>query len=281
MRPAVVVLAAVAVTALLVLTVPDDRGTTPDQREHEAAEPAEVRATLRRSSLFEPIRALALDLSSGGGVAVDAVRLDSPLFAPLPAEARGTALRLDGAPVTVPVPFGPAVCDDPVDRPTEVVATTGRREVRVAVEEEPAGILASIHDRECAVAAVRDAVELRLRDGWARTADRTAAGPFEVVQRHAGAEATVEEVRGNVIFTVDPPPADGPLAAVDDSRPAAAPTITVSASRCDPHALIEYKRTFIFAAWVALGDGAAVRVDVVAEGSALAALTEVREACLG
>lgn len=280
MRPAVVALA-VAVTALLVLTVPDDRGTTPDRMEGEAAEPAEVRATLRRSSLFEPIRALALDLSSGGGVAVDAVRLDSPLFAPLPAEARGTALRLDGAPVTVPVPFGPAVCDDPVDRPTAVVATAGRREVRVAVEEEPAGILASIHDRECAVAAVRDAVELRLRDGWARTADRTAAGPFEVVQRHAGAEATVEEVRGNVIFTVDPPPADGPLAAVDDSRPAAAPTITVSASRCDPHALIEYKRTFIFAAWVALGDGAAVRVDVVAEGSALAALTEVREACLG
>jgi hypothetical protein len=68
---------------------------------------------------------------------------------------------------------------------------------------------------------------------------------------------------------------------VDDSRPAAAPTITVSASRCDPHALIEYKRTFIFAAWVALDDGAAVRVDVVAEGSALAALTELREACLG
>jgi len=285
MRPAVVAaavaVAAVAVAALLVLAVRDDRGGTPDRVGDEAAAPAaDVQATLRRSSLFEPVRALALDLSSGGGVAVDAVRLDSPLFAPVPAEARGTALRLDAAPVTVPLPFGAAVCDDPADRPTEIVATAGGREVRVAVEEEPTGVLASIHDRECAVAAVRDAVELRLRDGWARTADRTAAGPFEVVQRHAGADATVEEVRGNVIFTVDPPPAGGPLAAVDDGRPGAAPTITISASRCDPHALIEYKRTFIFAAWVALGDGPAVRVDVVAEGSALAALTELREACL-
>jgi hypothetical protein len=68
---------------------------------------------------------------------------------------------------------------------------------------------------------------------------------------------------------------------VTDQRPAAAGQIAITASRCDPHALIEYKRTFIFSAYVEVDGGEPVRVDIEATGGARSALEELLRSCIG
>src|ERR671913_8344 len=69
--------------------------------------------------------------------------------------------------------------------------------------------------------------------------------------------------------------------AVSNDRPSASAPITITASRCDPHALIEYKRTFIFTASIQMDSAEPARVDIKAEGAARRALEDLLTSCLG
>jgi hypothetical protein len=88
-------------------------------------------------------------------------------------------------------------------------------------------------------------------------------------------------VEGNVIFTVSAATASPRVLAVSDEHPTASAPIAITASRCDPHALIEYKRTFIFTASIRLGDDEPARVDIKAEGAARRALEDLLTSCIG
>lgn len=256
-----------------------------------------VRATLQRSRLFEIQRGVRVNLSNDGDedVRVDAVQLDSPWFESVAPEPRDPVLRAGDGPVAMPLSFGEARCGDGTDDPTLVVLTVDGDELTVVAEESPPGLLAGLRDAECEVASVRERVELRLGDRWERTGPRTVAGAIEVSQLERGAAVSVTGVEGNVIFDLDLAAADtsadpsatpsvgpsGPLAEVDDDRPTAGVEVVLTASRCDPHALIEYKRTFTFVALVDTGEGEPVRVDVTAEGVAQEALQTSLNACIG
>lgn len=257
-----------------------------------AADRSDVQATLQRSRLFETQRGVRVNLSNEGerDVRVEAVRLESPWFEPVPSDPRDPVLRADDGPVAMPLSFGEARCEGDTDDPTLVILTVDGEEVTVTAEESPPDLLAGLRDAECDVAAVREQVDLRLGDRWERTAPRTVVGAITVSQLEAGAAVTVLGVEGNVIFDLDlvaagppDPPLDPPdaLAEIDDDQTAATIEIALTAARCDPHALIEYKRTFIFVALVDTGDGEPVRVDVTAEGAAQRALQASLAACIG
>jgi hypothetical protein len=152
-------------------------------------------------------------------------------------------------------------------------------EVRVPVTEHPEGMLAALHERECAAAAVLDDVDLALDGTWTVVDPYTATGRLTARQRTAGAEVEVDEMLGNVIFGVTTA-TTAPVLTVDDAQPTASVEVTVSSARCDPHALTEYKRTFVFVVVVALGDDEPVRVDVRAEGAAHDALGQILTSCV-
>ena len=57
--------------------------------------------------------------------------------------------------------------------------------------------------------------------------------------------------------------------------------MSITASRCDAHALIEYKRTFTFLALVDVGKDRPLRLDVKAEGDTLRLLEDVLTRCIG
>lgn len=261
----------------------DDAATRDAPAAGEAAltSDAELDATLQRSTLFETRRSLLLTLRSGGvgDVQVGTIQLETPLFEPVPPEERDARLRAGGQ-VGMPLPFGQPRCDGEADGPAVLVTEVDGDEVRVAIEERPSSLLAALHEAECAEAAVLADVELRLGDSWEPTEAQTVAGRLEVTQREDGVAATVEEVLGNVIFTVRTDETD-PVVEVGDDRPAADVGVAVTASRCDPHALIEYKRTFIFTASVRLGDDEPVEVDVEAEGDARRVLEDLLTSCIG
>jgi hypothetical protein len=81
-----------------------------------------------------------------------------------------------------------------------------------------------------------------------------------------------------VIFTLvfeDGPP----IVRVGDDEPSAAAPVTINADRCDPHALAEVKRPFVFLGWVTIGDGAAVPVELEPTGPARVALEDLFATC--
>jgi hypothetical protein len=246
-------------------------------------------ATLQRSTLFETRRALRLSIRNAGAddLVVETIQLSSPLFEPVAADQRDTRLDAGGRPVVVPVPFGAARCGDdvPEDVPAaEAIAVVGGEERRVAVEQRPSSVLAELQSAECAVTAVRADVDVRLGEAWTVAAPRTIRGDIEVSLRRPGVTAVVDEVLGNVIFAVGAGadvPTGEPWLTVDDDRPSGRIPVTIEAARCDPHALTEYKRTFIFVALVAIDGVPPVRVDVEAEGASHRALEDLLTSCLG
>ena len=239
-------------------------------------------ATLQRSTLFETHRSLRLTVTNGGDrdLEIAAVQLSSPLFEPAAPQVRDVSVAASER-VAIPLPFGTPQCGDVADEPSELVARIAGEDVHVAIEERPGDLLAELHDVECAANAVVASVDLRLGDTWNRTEPRTIEGEIELAQRRSGAKAVLEELRGNVIFKVSPAGAAGsPIEVNDDTRSASAP-IAITAFRCDPHALIEYKRTFILDAYVALNGGERTRVDIAAQGGARRALEELLRSCIG
>ena len=253
----------------------DDAGET---REPGTA----VTATVQRSTLFETRRALRLVLRNGGNQELDigAVQLSSPQFEPVPPEPRDVPVASGGR-VVIPLPFGTVQCDRVPGEPAELITHVDGQEGHVALDERSSGVLSDLHDTECTAAAVLASVDLHLGETWERTGERTIEGEVELVQRSAGVTAAVEEVLGNVIFSVSTAgSADSPLEVADD-RPSAADAIAITAARCDPHALIEYKRTFILGAWVRVDGGEPTRVDIEADGGARRALEELLGSCIG
>jgi hypothetical protein len=243
----------------------------------------DLRALLQPSRLFETRGALRVDVSNLGDedVRITSLRLDSPLYEPQGPQPRDPLLEAGGGTVVMPVLLGEPVCDAEAG-PARLVLGVAGGEVAVPLEERPADLLADRHAAACAVVEVRSQVDLRMGDGWERTADRTVTGEFELAQRAPGVELEVVGLDGNVVFSLaTEDAADGsPVLAVDDDHPTDAVRASITASRCDPHALIEYKRTFTFVALVDTGGETPLRVDVTAEGETRRLLEDVLQACL-
>jgi len=247
----------------------------------DGAPDPDLHGTLQRSTLFATHRSLRLTVRSDGDddVRIGAIQLGSPLFEVVPPQHRDAVVPAGGR-VVMPLRFGAARCDATGEGPAELITDVDGEDVRVALDESPAEVLATLQAAECASEAVLADVELRLGDRWVRTAPRSATGHLELVQRRPGVTAAVEQLSGNVIFNVGTNDPGAPWVEVSDDRPSASVEIVVDSSRCDPHALIEYKRTFILPALVRVGDAEPVRVDVEASGEAHRALEDLLAACL-
>ncbi|HEY8523387.1 MAG TPA: hypothetical protein VIL48_00390 [Acidimicrobiales bacterium] len=272
-----------------------------------------LRGTLRRATLFDTQRAFSLTLEPTGDrdLVVETIQLRTPLFETVPAQRRDSRVRARERAVVMPLRYGEARCaveeadvEDADDtdaedadvedadvedadeadadhtdaRPAELVARVDGEEVRLELAEVPDDLLAGLHAAECRVADVLDQVDVRFGERWEPAGPRAVATDLELVQRRAGVEAAVMEFEGNVIFTVDP---GEPGLEVGGDRRSDRARVVIEASRCDPHALIEYKRKFILTARVRVGDAEPVRLDVEAEGVGRRTLEQLLATCLG
>lgn len=282
-----------AVVALPVVLAAAGACSSADQS--EAGGEVELRATLQRATLFETRRALKLSVRNTGAdeVELGTVQLSSPLFEPVAPEAREARLASDGRPSNIPLRFGAARCSqddgreaeggDTDDAGAELVATVDGEERRIALEQRPSDMLAELHARECAAAGVLARVDVQLGDNWTAAGPRTLAGEITMTPRRSEVSADLDSLLGNVIFAVAPgaPVAEGdPWLTVGGDRTSDRLPVTIRAARCDPHALIEYKRTFIFVALLAVDGEAPVRVDIEAAGGARRALERLLTSCL-
>jgi hypothetical protein len=252
----------------------------------DGGDAAGLHATLQQSTLFETQHALRLVVGndSDRDVELATIQLRSPLFEPVEPERRDTRLDAGSAGLSMPLPFGDARCrDDVTEGPAELVTEVDGEAVQVALDESPSDLLASMHAEECAAAAILADVDLAFGDQWEHTAPRTVTGQIELAQRHSGVSASVDEVGANMIFTVspvNPVGAGNPWLEVGDGEPSSSLAVTIQATRCDEHAIAEYKRKYLFVALVRIGDDEPVRVDVEADGETQQALEGLIQECL-
>lgn len=254
-----------------------------DDAEEAAAPPGPVDgllAAVGTNRLYAPNRELGLALENVGerAVTVTAVQLVSPLFTTMPVAEQDVLLEPTGRRFVVPLPYGEARCDDSEPAFEVVLALADGRELRLPATEEYEGAVARLHARECAAAEVRETADIRFGDTWRRDGD-SITGELLIDQRVDGATVAVDDAVGNVIFTLVIDATGPPVLRVDDDQPASSVPVTISADRCDSHAVAEFKRPFVFLSWVAVGDGDPVPVELEAAGSARAALEDLLATC--
>ena len=236
-------------------------------------------AELGTNRLYAVDRAfgLALENVSDESVVVSSLRLESPLFAAdAPTDQEVTVTP--GRRLVVPLPYGEVRCDvEPTGTFGIAVVLAGGQAHHLEAVEEYDGAVARLHQRECAAAEVHQRVDLAFGDRW--DVDGGAArGALTMAQRWRGDPVAVDDVVGNVIFTLVLEQAH-PVLRVSDGAPTATVPVTVRADRCDPHAVAEFKRPYVFLSWVAVGDGAPVPVELELTGGARVALDALIAAC--
>ena len=239
-------------------------------------------ATIGTNRLYALDRGLGLGLRNVGDepVMVREIQLESPLFATVPLVAEEVLLMPGGRRFVLPVPYGEVQCDnEPDERFAVVVVVDSGEELQMPAAEDYPGAIGRLHGRECAAAAVRERADLRFGDRWTRDGNAV-SGELVLEQLRPGEPVTVDDAAGSVIFTIRVDDDEPPILRVTDDEPLAGVPVTVSAERCDPHALGESKRTFIFLAWVAVGEAEPVAMDLEPTGAARSALEQVFSTCM-
>lgn len=243
-----------------------------DPVQPQAGAAAEVSVSLGQSRLFELSRQFRLTVTNGANVPVTIAdaQLRSRLFSPVAPAGRTSTLEPSTGPRTMPLAYGPAVCqeDVPLEQAVRLTINGAPTEIPLG-DAEPA--IQRVQESECAAAEARRALKVTFGDGWKRIGPARAAGVIEVDTRgRPGAE--LEEVTGSVVFAIDVRSA---LPATDDID------VVVTAARCEAHALIESKKTFRFPLLVRLPDGRHVSAELeAADGSVRQALARAIDECV-
>lgn len=227
------------------------------------------------SRITVPVRFL-----SDAPVTVTGIVLRTPHFEPLPTEPKESLLH-PGRKVALQVDLGPPRCGPLSDEPSEVHLTVrqGGDATRELVLPVPTWLLDTLRDRECAVAALTEAVSVRFGDF--RPPDGVTLGTELVLERRDSTDPIeIERIAGSVLLTLSPATAGTPVATMPPGAPVARIPVEVSATRCDAHGLAGSQKTFVFSVWVAVGDAEPVYVEVRPPPELESAMRDTLDACI-
>jgi hypothetical protein len=207
---------------------------------------------------------------------VTSVALDSPGFAPMPAREAATEF-VPGRLIDLPVKYGEPRCDvaaEPAAARLTVVRPDGTVEdLRVPLAAE---IMTRIHEEECAVVALLEVVDVDVVD--LVDEDDALTGSLRLARRAGDEPVQVARVGRSVILDVAGEELPTEMAGDDDEL--TTPLVFTSAT-CDPHALAETKKPYVFPLEVTVGDGEPVVLDLPVSDELRARLEElVDRVCL-
>jgi len=209
---------------------------------------------------------------------VTSLQLDSPGFAAVPAIPVEASYAPDRT-IALPVPFGAVDCEADTD-PAAARLTVARPGGTVEELLVPlaGGALAQVHGEECAVEAVTAVVGIAVEQ--LAEAGETLTGEVVLSRRDGDEPVQVVRIGGSVVLT--PVPDDELPVTLSPGDRALRLPVTFDAARCDPHALAETKKPFVFPVVVAVGDGEQVPVDLPLDDAQRAQLSALLDrVCTG
>ncbi len=244
-------------------------------------------------------------------VRVEQIQLFGRLFKAQPPIAKDTLLQPDER-KDLKVGYGRVRCRRQAPTSSEpfvrlrVRASDGNQSRARLALPSPSPTLQRLHDTECGLLALGEAVQVRYGPGWTRAGRgyRDARGRL-VLRRRASREPIVlTAVGGNVIFTVTAHVDDSPQRPQrdpqrpqrDPQRPQRDPQralailrpgderltvpVAVAASRCDAHAVADSKKTFLLPLWLRVGAAEEQYLEVEVTGRGRRLLTDVISDCV-
>ena len=230
-------------------------------------------------------------------VRVEQIQLFGRLFKAQPPIAKDTLLQPDER-KDLKVGYGRVRCRRQVPTSSEpfvrlrVRASDGNQSRARLALPSPSPTLQRLHDTECGLLALGEAVQVRYGAGWTRAGRgyRDARGRL-VLRRRASREPIVlTAVGGNVIFTVTAHVDDSPQRPQRDPQRALAilrpgderltVPVAVAASRCDAHAVADSKKTFLLPLWLRVGAAEEQYLEVEVTGRGRRLLTDVISDCV-
>jgi hypothetical protein len=178
-----------------------------------------------------------------------------PGYETSPRPARSTPL-VAGRRVDLPVRLGSALCDSPLSgqgsAAVDVVSNSGSTaRVSVPVADDD-GLLERLHEHDCAVQRVEEAVDLQLSDTWERTgsgADAAVRGQVTATLRPGAESAQISDAIAGELLGMKVLDAQGNSALPMDlnaDQPRVALDLDVIGTRCDGHAVAESRRLMAF-----------------------------------
>ena len=221
---------------------------------------------------------VAVDNRSDTEFQVTSLALRSPLFEPVEPELRDTTVEI-GRRRDMQIGLGRAVCPAPTGASTvEIEATLDGVTQHGVVDVDPAP-LDRISAEECGREFVLDHVDVGFSADFTVT-DGVVDTTLDLSRRQGDDPVTVTAVRGSVLIELAGAEDGTPLASMATDEDSLAIPVRMRVIRCDPHAVIESKKTFQLATWVAIGDREAQHLVVSPEGELRGALEELIQQCL-
>lgn len=212
---------------------------------------------------------------------IEGLRLDAGFLSPMDTTVRSVEVP-PGRRVDVPVPYGEATCgSDGADAAVVLDVVGVPSPVRVPVTSHD--VVQRLRHAECRRVEVAQAAFVGFGNRWVAVGTPgggAVEGTLKVRRKSSDQRIIVAAVEGNVIFTVvELRRSPGPLLVLESGQLEASTPIRVRATRCEPHALAESKKTFRFPAWVALGGEAAQYLELEVTGRGRQLLQDNLDEC--
>jgi hypothetical protein len=243
-----------------------------------SAEPVDLVVDVALTRAAQALGVLHVQLSTLGDTPVEvrSLELRDARFSAVDATPKSTTVEPGGRPVLTPMDYGEVVCED-VTGPARLAVTVdtagGVQELVLPVEHDGQEALTRLHESACRERAVGEAATIRFGDDWEPTDPAVARGRIVVERAASDDEIVIAQAEGTVILSLTV--LDGPDEEVLTLAPgqrSAEVAVEVSAARCDPHALIESKRTYSFPLWVRVGDTPTTYLTLEPDGPARAVM---------
>ncbi|MBW3659000.1 MAG: hypothetical protein KY457_10205 [Actinobacteria bacterium] len=226
-----------------------------------------------RSAAGRGVLEVRLRTEAGEPFEVIRLQLLDDRFTVVPPAEKSTPVRAGGVGIVTPIPAGDVVCDAPRGEGPRMAVTVatdaGTADLVVPVSAAGDEVLTDLHADACRRRDLLEAVEVAFGDDWTTTSPATAEGTITLDRGAATEEVVLEAVHGTVIFTLTVlAPVPEVVLTLPEGESHAEVAVEVSAARCDPHALIESKKTYLFPLWVRAGDDEAIFLTVEPTGAA-------------
>jgi hypothetical protein len=238
----------------------------------EQVEPAppepELRGRVRQSNLDQSLTQFRVQVLNEGNEPVDVrdLVLHVPPFPDAASEVDAT-IRPERR-IDFPVVYGEPTCTgpSPTPEPARADAVAEGQPVEIVVDDSQ-DVLRRLLTLFCNRRRLAEVVTATLGEQWRPDpAGDALLGTIELRRSGGNADVSVHHLTGSVVFRLEPAQATEPIAVLEGDQDTLSVPVRAVALRCDPHALAEGKKNYVFSVWLGLAGGPQeVKVELAAD----------------